>query len=82
MRTIRAIDSSFYEVTTSDQAVLAKIKSSFKDVRVATDPVFSIPIAKLPGSDGKQATHLAPQTTKQRLAVTGRFGDADVKSIL
>ena len=36
--TIRAIDSTFYEVTTSDKAVLEKIKSAFNDVRPANAP--------------------------------------------
>jgi hypothetical protein len=31
---IRAIDSTFYEITTSDDAALAKIRSAYKDVRV------------------------------------------------
>lgn len=31
---VRAIDSSFFEIETSDQIVLAMIKSSFKDVRI------------------------------------------------
>jgi hypothetical protein len=41
---IRAIDSTFYELSTSDEAVLNKIKSSYKDVRVASAPVSSTPI--------------------------------------
>jgi len=36
---IRAIDSTFYEITTSDAAVLAKIQSAYKDVRVASAPI-------------------------------------------
>lgn len=32
---VRAVDSSFFEIETSDEAALATIKSSFKDVRVA-----------------------------------------------
>lgn len=32
---IRAVDSSFFEIETSDQAALATIRSAFKDVRVA-----------------------------------------------
>lgn len=36
--TIRAIDSTFYEVTTEDRAVLDKIATSFKDVRKAESP--------------------------------------------
>lgn len=31
--TLRAIDSSFYEVETADDAVLAKLRASFSDVR-------------------------------------------------
>ena len=34
--TIRAIDSSFYEITSSDEASLARIKSSFRDVRIVS----------------------------------------------
>lgn len=33
--TIRAVDSSFYEVETSDDASITKIKSRFYDVRIA-----------------------------------------------
>lgn len=36
--TIRAIDSSFYEITTEDEAVLDRIKASCRDVRPADDP--------------------------------------------
>jgi len=36
--TIRAIDSTFYEVTTTDEVVLKKVRSTYKDVRVATGP--------------------------------------------
>lgn len=32
---VRAVDSSFFEIETLDQAALATIESSFKDVRVA-----------------------------------------------
>ena len=42
--TLRAIDSSFYEVSTTDAVVLDKIKSAYKDVRVAVGPATSIPI--------------------------------------
>ncbi|MGO4563164.1 hypothetical protein [Mesorhizobium sp. 2RAF21] len=35
--TIRAIDSTFYEVSSSDETVLKRIKSFFKDVRLADD---------------------------------------------
>ena len=33
--TIRAVDSSFFEVETSDEASIAVVKSRFRDVRVA-----------------------------------------------
>ena len=33
--TIRAFDSSFFEIETSDQTALASIKSSFRDVRMS-----------------------------------------------
>jgi hypothetical protein len=33
---IRAIDSTFYEVTSSDQFVLSAIRSTYKDVRAAS----------------------------------------------
>ena len=33
--TIRAVDSSFYELETSDEAVIAKVRASFRDVRIA-----------------------------------------------
>lgn len=36
--TIHAIDSTFYEVTTSDKTVLEKIRSAFNDVRPADVP--------------------------------------------
>ena len=32
--TIRAFDSSFFEVETSDEAVIEKLKSHFRDVRI------------------------------------------------
>lgn len=41
---IRAIDSTFLEVTTSDEAVLAAIRAAFEDVRVAPGPTASTPI--------------------------------------
>ena len=37
--TIRAFDSSFFEVTTSDLAAIAKLKTRFRDVRVAAEPI-------------------------------------------
>jgi hypothetical protein len=42
---IRAIDSTFYEVTTSDDIVLAKIRSTYTDVRIAPGPVASAPFS-------------------------------------
>ena len=42
---IRAIDGTFFEVTSSDGAVLNAIRSVYKDVRMAAGPVTSIPIA-------------------------------------
>ena len=44
---IRAIDSTFYEVTSADEAVLATIRSAYKDVRAAPGPVTSIPIGQV-----------------------------------
>jgi len=44
---IRVIDSTFYEVTSSDEAVLNTIRSTYKDVRVALDPVTSVPIDRI-----------------------------------
>lgn len=35
--TIRAVDSSFYEVETMDQACIERITSRFRDVRIARD---------------------------------------------
>jgi hypothetical protein len=46
--TIRAIDSTFYEVTTTDDTVLGQIKSRFKDVRAAPGPATSAPILQVP----------------------------------
>jgi len=46
--TVRALDSTFYEVTTADQEVLYKIKSIYKDVRVAAGPATSTPIPQVP----------------------------------
>ncbi|WOH84748.1 hypothetical protein RX327_17245 [Bradyrhizobium sp. BEA-2-5] len=42
---IRAVDSTFYEVTSSDEAVLGAIRSAYKDVRIAAGPVTSSPIS-------------------------------------
>jgi hypothetical protein len=46
--TVRAIDSTFYEVTTTDKSILNKIKSTYKDVRIAPDPATSTPIPQVP----------------------------------
>lgn len=39
--TIRAIDSTFYEIDTDDEAVLSKINATYKDVRTGEAPVTS-----------------------------------------
>jgi hypothetical protein len=44
---IRAIASTFYEVTTSDEAVLNAIWSAYKDVRVAPGPTTTAPIKRI-----------------------------------
>lgn len=36
---IRAVDSTFYEITTLDETVLNLVRSSFKDVRLADAPI-------------------------------------------
>lgn len=51
--TVRAVDSTFYEVTTTDQAVLNKIKSTYKDVRVAVGPATLTPIPQAPREDDR-----------------------------
>ena len=48
--TLRAIDSTFYEVTTTDDSILDRINSTYKDVRVAPGPVTSTPISRIPRS--------------------------------
>jgi hypothetical protein len=50
--TVRAIDSTFYEVTTTDDSVLNQVKSTYKDVRIAPGPVTSTPIPQVPHSEG------------------------------
>lgn len=67
--TIRAIDSTFYEVTTSDEAVLAKIRSTYRDVRDSSDPISSAPFSQMP-SEGK-TPYVAPN-------ITGTFGAAPI----
>jgi len=42
--TVRAIDSSFYEIITSDESVLEIIVSTFKDVRPTEAPWTMLPI--------------------------------------
>jgi hypothetical protein len=54
--TIRAIDSTFYEVTTSDEDVLAKIRSAYQDVRDASGPVSSAPFPHVP-REGDEPRH-------------------------
>jgi hypothetical protein len=44
---ICAIDSTFYEVTSSDEAVLNAIRSAYKEVRDAPGPVTSLPIERV-----------------------------------
>lgn len=39
--TIRAVDSTFYEIDSDDEAVLNKISSTYKDVRTADAPIES-----------------------------------------
>lgn len=45
---IRAIDSTFYEVTSSDDAVLSAVRTAFNDVRVPPAPVASMPVEPVP----------------------------------
>lgn len=42
--TIRAIDSTFYEVDTDDEAILGKIRSAYKDIRAGEPAVASWPL--------------------------------------
>ncbi|KYG99168.1 hypothetical protein [Bradyrhizobium sp. DOA1] len=44
---IRAIDSTFYEITSSDEAVLNAIQSTYMDVRVAPGPATLDPIERI-----------------------------------
>ena len=37
--TIRAVDSTFYEITSEDKEVVHQIRSAFKDVRIANLPI-------------------------------------------
>ena len=45
---IRAIDSTFYEVTSSDETVLSTVRTAFRDVIAAPGPVTSVPIEAVP----------------------------------
>jgi hypothetical protein len=71
---IRAIDSTFYEVTTSDDTVLAKIRSAYKDVRVASGPVASTPFSQVPREGDR---YVAPNN--EAVEMTGTFGDTQIK---
>jgi len=42
--TIRAIDSSFYEVTSSDSAVIETVRSAYSDIKITNGPVQCCPI--------------------------------------
>jgi hypothetical protein len=71
---IRAIDSTFYEVTTSDDMVLAKVRSAYKDVRVASGPVASTPFPQVPREGDR---YVAPNN--KPVEMTGTFGDTQIK---
>jgi hypothetical protein len=74
---IRAIDSTFYEVTTSDEMVLVKIRSAYKDVRVAPlGPVASAPIPQVPHAG--MAIHSSCRIAAP-VEMTGTFGDTQIK---
>lgn len=73
---IRAIDSTFYEITTSDEMVLAKIRSAYKDVRVALGPVTSAPIPRVPHEG--TATH-SSRRIAATVEMTGTFGYTQIK---
>jgi hypothetical protein len=75
---IRAIDSTFYEVSTSDEEVLARIRSAYQDVRVAPGPVFSTPFPQLPREGGEPyvARNIKP------VEVSGIFGNTEIKQLL
>ena len=72
---IRAIDSTFYEVTTSDEMVLVKIRSAYNDVRVAAGPVASAPIAQVPREGGDPYVAL----NSEPVEMAGIFGDTQIK---
>ncbi|MBR1192501.1 hypothetical protein [Bradyrhizobium sp. AUGA SZCCT0160] len=76
--TIRAIDSTFYEVTTSDEEALAEIRSAYQDVRDASGPVSSAPFPHVPceGGESYVALNIKP------VEVTGIFGNTQIKRAL
>jgi hypothetical protein len=71
---IRAIESTFYQVTTSDDMVSAKITSAYKDVRVASGPVASTPFPQVPREGDRS---VAPNN--EPVDMTGTFGDTQIK---
>lgn len=70
---IRAIDSTFYEITTSDEEVLAKIRATYKDVHDASGPVSSVPFSPMPRESGDP--YVAPD-------ITGTLGAAQIRTPL
>ncbi len=76
--TIRAIDSTFYEVTTSDEEVLAKIRSAYQDVRNASGPVSSAPFPQVPRESGEP--HVARNI--RRAEITGTLANILVRQPL
>lgn len=44
---IKAIDTTFYELTSADDAVLATVRTAYKDVRAALGPATSVPIEQV-----------------------------------
>jgi hypothetical protein len=74
---IRVIDSTFYEVTTSDDMILAKIRSAYKDVRVASGPVASTPFPQVPREGGR---YVAPNN--EPVEMTGTLGDTQIEILL
>jgi hypothetical protein len=76
--TIRAIDSHFYEVVTSDEGVLAKIRSAYQDVRDASGPVSSVPFPHVPREGGEAYVALDIKPVE----VTGVFGNTQIKQSL
>lgn len=70
---IRAIDSTFYEITTSDEEVLATIRATYKDVHEASGPVSSVPFPPMPRESGDP--FVAPD-------ITGTLGTAQIRTPL